>query len=337
MRRAAGLPMRSQLIGPALALVAERGGDVTALIRRFGLPPSVADDPEVVLPLATMRALLDAAAGEARTASLGLQLAAALPRGAYGVVEYTSRSAPTIREALVRIVRYIKLLNELVQIELEERDGMGIVEQWIPGEPSCVGRHGNEFFVAMLLLRARALAGAPCVPDRVWLAHAEPPDTAELHRVLGTPHLRFDAGRNGIALPSAVLDLPLVSSDPALLSLLERQAEQDIGGQSSASRLVALVRRRIRDTLGETPPSLPAIAASLKMSPRTLQRHLGQEGTRFAELVEEIRRELALEYVRDRRRPLGEIAYVLGYAELSPFLRAFKRWTGKTPAELRDS
>ena len=71
------------------------------------------------------------------------------------------------------------------------------------------------------------------------------------------------------------------------------------------------------------------------MSPRTLQRRLADEGARFHDLVDELRRELALEYVRDRRRPLGEIAYLLGYAELSPFLRAFKRWTGKTPSELR--
>jgi AraC-like DNA-binding protein len=72
------------------------------------------------------------------------------------------------------------------------------------------------------------------------------------------------------------------------------------------------------------------------MSSRTLQRRLADEGVAFAALVDEVRRELALELVRDRARPLGEVAFLLGYAELSPFLRAFRRWTGKTPAAWRD-
>jgi AraC-like DNA-binding protein len=330
------LKMRSQLVAPALARVVERGGDAAALVRRFGLSPSVMTEAETIVPLATLHALVDAAAVEARDDCLGLHLAASLPRGAYGVVEYASRSAPTIREAIARLVRYIGLLNELVRVGFEERDGAGIVEQWIPGEPRCVGRHANEFFIATLVLRARALSGAPCVPERAWFAHAEPGDVSQLQALLGIRELQFDAGRNGLALPAAVLDLPLASADPALLSLLERQAEQDLAGRPDASRLIALVRRRIRDTLVETPPSLGDVASALKMSPRTLQRRLGDEGTRFADLVDEVRRDLALGYVRDRRRPLGEIAYLLGYAELSPFLRAFKRWTGKTPAELRD-
>jgi AraC-like DNA-binding protein len=71
------------------------------------------------------------------------------------------------------------------------------------------------------------------------------------------------------------------------------------------------------------------------MSPRTLQRHLSEEGTGFSELLDALRHELALEYVRDMQRPLGEVAYLLGYSELSAFLRAFKRWTGKTPSDLR--
>jgi len=329
--------MRSQLVAPLLALVRERGVDPAALIRRFELPADVLDAPEVVVPLPTLHALLDEAAAAARDPFLGLHLAARLPRGAYGVVEYTCRTAPTIREALARIVRYIGLLNELVTVSFEERDGLAVIEQRIAHEPRCVGRHGNEFFVAMLLLRARSLSGTPFVPVRAWFAHPRPDDVSELVAVLGTGELEFDAGANGIAIAAAALDLPLATADPALLSLLDRQAEQGLAGVPASSRLVALVRRRIRDTLGESVPSLEQVAAALTMRPRTLQRRLADEGARFAELVDEVRRGLAVDYVRDRRRPLGEIAYLLGYADLSPFLRAFKRWTGKTPASYRES
>lgn len=327
--------MRSQLVAPALALVRERGGDTAALLRRFGLPAAADREPEVVLPLAALDELLEAAAGAAGVPCLGLELAERLPRGVYGVVEYACRTAPTVREALARLVRYMRLLNELVEVTLEERDGGGIVEQRIAGQPRCVGRHANEFFVAMLLAGARLLTGAPCVPTRAWLAHPRPADVARLVAVLGTEAVAFDAGANGVALPAAVLDLPLATHDPALLRLLDRQAEQALPPDASRAPLVALVRRRIRETIVEGPPAVEAVAAGLHMSARTLQRRLADDGLRFQALVDDVRRELALEYVGDPRRPLGEVAYLLGYAELSPFLRAFKRWTGRTPGELR--
>lgn len=334
-RRVAEPRMRSQLVAPLLAFVRARGGDPAALIEQFALPSSAADEAEVVLPLRTLRALLDEAAAQLSDGFLGVHLAAAFPRGAYGVLEYTCRSAPTVGEALVRIVRYIGLLNELVTVGLEPRArGGSTIEQRIAGEPHCVGRHGNEFFVATLLLRARALTGSPCVPTRAWFAHPAPEDVSELVALLGTGNVRWDAGGNGMELAAEVLDRPLATADPPLLSLLERQAQQALGPQGE-QRLVALVKRRVRDTLGETPPTLEGIAAELRMSARTLQRHLSEEGTGFADLLDEIRHELAVEYVRDVQRPLGEVAYLLGYSELSAFLRAFKRWTGKTPSDLR--
>ncbi|MCC6997792.1 MAG: AraC family transcriptional regulator [Deltaproteobacteria bacterium] len=341
MARARSVQMRSQLVAPVLARVREAGADAAALARRFGVPADAAGAAEVALPLATLRALLDAAAEASADPFLGLHVAARMPRGAYGVLEYSCRSAPTVREALTRIVRYIALLNELVTITFEEPHGRGagagtgVIEQRIAGEPECVGRHGNEFFVATVLGGVRQLTGAPCLAERAWFAHAAPPDTSELEQFLGTSRLRWRAGGNGVALATEVLELPLLTSDPPLLSLLDRTAAQALAGRPAQSRLLGHVRQRIRDSLAEAPPTLEAVASALKMSPRSLQRHLAEEGVSFRALVEDARQELALEYVRDPRRPLGEIAFLLGYTELSPFLRAFKRWTGKTPSGFR--
>jgi len=329
--------MRSQLVGPALALVrASAAGEagVRALVDRFALPRDAESAAEVVLPLAALRDLLDAASSLAGESALGIRLAERLPRGAYGVLEYSCRSAPDIRGALTRIVRYIGLLNELVVVSLEERGGVATVEQRVPSDPACVGRHGNEFFVVMLLLRMRALSGGSLVPDRVWFAHAPPGDAAPLVAALGTRHIEWRTGSNGLTLPSEALALPLTSSDPPLLHLLDRQAEQSLAGTEGRPAIVSLARRRVRDTLADA-PTLESVASALKMSPRSLQRRLHDEGLTFAKLVEDTRKEIALASVRDARRPLGEIAFALGYAELSPFLRAFKRWTGRTPSEVR--
>lgn len=329
--------MRSQLVGPALALVRAAGADAAALIDRFELPRTAESDVEVVLPMPTLHAFLDAAAEAARDPLLGVHLAARMPRGAYGVVEYASRSAPTLREAIARLVRYIGVLNELVTVTAEERDGLGVVEQRVASEPRAVGRHGNEFFVVMLLGHARALTGRPIAPVKAWFAHAQPETAAlaGLLEALGTTHVRFDAQCNGAALAPELLDLPLVTSDPPLLSLLDRAAEQSLAGRPGQSQLLSLVRRRVRESLAESPQTLETCADALRMSARTLQRRLADEGSTFQKVLDDVRHELAVELVRDPRHALGEVAFLLGYAELSPFLRAFKRWTGKTPADFR--
>ncbi|MBZ0232164.1 MAG: AraC family transcriptional regulator, partial [Deltaproteobacteria bacterium] len=218
--------MRSQLVGPLLGLIERGGGDVGALLRRFELPPTAAASRMARSPSRDTRISSSAAAEAAGDPDLGIRLGQQLPRGAYGVLEYSCRSAPTVRDALARIVRYIGLLNELVTITAREERGVGIVEQAIAGEPQCLGRHGNEFFVVMLLHRARQLSGAPCVPERAWFAHAAPADPRGLVAAIGTDRIRWSAGKNGVALPQAVLELPLSTADPTLLALMDRQAEQ---------------------------------------------------------------------------------------------------------------
>lgn len=327
--------MRSQLVGPLLTLIERRGGDVGALLRRFDLPATAASDEEIRVPLEGLRAILDAAAVAAGDPDLGIHLGQQLPRGAYGVLEYSCRSAPTVRDALARITRYIGLLNELVTISAREERGAAVIEQQITGEPQCLGRHGNEFFVVMILHRARQLGGAPCVPERAWFAHAAPADTRALVAAVGTDRIRWNAGKNGVALPASVLDLPISTADPTLLALMDRQAKQALAGRAAPTRFLGDVKARIAAGLDAAPPEIGALAAQLRMSRRTLQRRLADEGVSFRQLVDDVRRDRALELVADAGRPLGEVAFQLGYAELSPFLRAFRRWTGTTPASWR--
>jgi AraC-like DNA-binding protein len=324
-------PMRSQLVAPALALVREAGGEVGPLLRDFSLPKTVEKDAEVTLPLDRLRAFLDAAALAAKDPFLGLHIAQNIRRGAYGLLEFACRSAPDVGEALRRIVRYISLTNELVEVSLVEGNE-AIIEQKIPGQPLCVGRHGNEFFVAMLLGQARQLTGRRVLPTRVWFAHPPPRDRSALVELAGD-RIEFDREKNGMALPRTILAAPLSSHDPALLDLLDQQAEAALRLRASPSRFLGQVRQQIRDALRDGVPSLEDAAHTLHMSARTLQRRLSEEDTTYLALVDDVRQELARRWVSER--PLGEIAFLLGYSELSAFLRAFKRWTGSNVSNFR--
>src|SRR5262249_19555801 len=134
-RERGGMPsplMRTQLVAPALALVGEAGGDVHALVTKLGLPETAAAAPPPTPPIAPLHVILDAAAEAARDPFLGLRIAARYPRGMYGLMEYASRTAPTLRDACAAFARYVALVNELVVIRMIDRDGGTALDQSIP-------------------------------------------------------------------------------------------------------------------------------------------------------------------------------------------------------------
>ena len=123
---------------------------------------------------------------------------------------------------------------------------------------------------------------------------------------------------------------------PALCDVLERHL-LDLAGRvpKDSPDLLERVRRALAAELQRGDPSLDAIAARLRTSPRSLQRQLQQAGTTLAALHNELRADLAARYLAERSESISEVAFLLGFSEVSTFHRAFKRWTGQTPAAYR--
>jgi AraC-like DNA-binding protein len=328
-------PIRTQIVRAALARIRAGGGEPRELIERFALAPTAETDPDALIPLRTLHAFLDAAERATRDPFLGLHMAASFPRGIYGVVEFIARNCSTLREGLHRIVQYASLMTNRVDVTFEERDGAGVIEHRIPGEPLATGRHSNEFFLCALVLQARELTGVTFAPTRVWFAHPAPADIRELARHLGTRELRFGAGVNRLELAASVLDLPIRSADPALLSVLDREASYSLERSPAPKTFMEQVPAAIEQLLATGSLSVEALARALGTSTRTLQRRLTEEGTSFRDVVENVRADLARAYLGDLKLGLGDVAFRLGYAEVSAFLRAFKRWTGMTPSQFR--
>ena len=332
-------PIRTQIVRAALARVRAAGGEPRRLIERFQLPVGAETDPDVVLPLRTLHALLDEVERVTRDPFLGLHMAQSFPRGIYGIVEFIARNCATVREGLHRIVQYASLMTNRVTVTFEERGGagggVGIVEHHIPGEPLATGRHSNEFFLCAIVLQARELSGARFAPTHVAFAHPRPADIGELVLQLGTSAIEFGTGKNRLELPGAVLEMPIRTADPALLSVLDREAANDLALRPAPRAFMDEVRAAIEAQLAHSAPSLQAIARVVGTSERTLQRRLGEDGRSFRDVVDEVREKLARTYLNELGLSLGEVAYRLGYAEVSAFLRAFKRWTGLTPTQFR--
>jgi len=329
-------PSPTFLIPALLRYLRQRGADPTLLCNRFGLEPAVEQADQAALTALDLDALMAAAAQLLGEPFLALRLPGELPLKRYGLAELAAHASSTLREALARLARYGALIHAELALVFEEDAQEGRFRQPTPGHPRGIGRCLHELTLALALTQCRRQSGRPLAALRVWFMHARPPQLAALERFFGTQALDFGSADNGLALPAAVLGAPTQSGDPRLLATVEELAEAALRAQPAPQDVAARVAARMGSLLPDR-VNMEEVARALGMSPRTLQRRLEDSGTRFSDLLDDLRERLARTWVADRALPLAEVAYRLGFSDLATFSRAFKRWTGKPPGTWRRS
>jgi AraC-like DNA-binding protein len=188
--------------------------------------------------------------------------------------------------------------------------------------------------LAAVLSACREIAAAPIAPLLVQLPYRQPPDVKGYERFFGGP-LEFGALGAALLLRNDDLARPNALADHKLTSYLDRLAEQVLASVGGEGTLRERARRALWSELAEGVPALAQFARTLGMSDRTLQRQLREEGTTFAALLTELRREMAPSLLRDGRLAVSEVAFLLGYEDPSAFRRAFHRWFGRSPRAYR--
>lgn len=314
------------------------GLDAAALARAAGLTDEALAEPDGRVPFERHVALWEAIEADARALQFGAWLGTNMTPPALGVVGYVMQHAPDVRAALACLERFNGLLGEGVGPRLSTRGDQLVLHRV---EPPRLARLLSLSIAAPLgtVTLVRALAGlgeAEPVALEVGFQHPPfPPATLEvLRRALGCP-LRFNEGEMRLVLPRALLDRPLPAPDPGLFSYLERHAEALQARVAAVASPAARVRELLAAGLRDGEPDQASIAKALAVTERTLQRRLQDEGTTFAALLDDVRRELARMYLGDPKLAIFEVAFLLGYSEPSAFNRAFRRWTGESPSDFR--
>lgn len=324
---------RPTFVPLVLAYARAEGLDVDALLRRCGLSPEIETQAEVEVELERVDALNNAIASALDDPFLGIHVAVRYRRGAYQLVEFTCRNSHDMRGAAMRLVRYAKFVNPAATFSFTEAGGRAALSERFDG----LGRHASEFAIALIYLVTRELTRVAWTPEAVWFAHEAPSDTSELVSLFGTERIRFGQDSNGLFIGRNVLDAPISSADAALLEVLEGEMARHAPSKATPtlSQIVLDTQRAVTVTLELGAPRLEKIAESLGTSARTLQRRLDEEGTSFQKVVEQTRERLARHHVERGELSTAQMAFLLGYADVTAFLRGFKRWTGTTPQAFR--
>lgn len=339
-------PPSPSSIVPAVVRHARAAGlDAGLLLARFGLPDDTERRDDVPVAPGDPEALLEWVARALGEPNLGLRLGAALPSQRYGFAELAARASPTLGQALALLGRYAPLLHAGLAAALEDDGDAGEASAAgearfvlrTPGRPRGLGRHVHELALAHGLAQGRAGSSAASTTLRAWFAHARPRDIEPVHAFFGTRALDFGCPDSGFALPRTALDAPMLGVDDRMVATavpLADAALRERTGAASPASLAARVAAHLATTLpGGTDASDAACA--LRMSVRTLQRRLEDEGTTFTAVLDQARLDVARAALRDPEVPLIEVAFRLGFADLAAFSRAFKRWTGKPPGQWR--
>ena len=251
----------------------------------------------------------------------------------YALLGFATTNSATVGEGLAHAARYLRLWTDDPVLEL--RDAGLVRLSYRARSPDRPGKRCvTEGALAEIVQAARLATGQQLGPLEIRFGHPGPADT-RLYEAYFLAPVHFDQPVTELRFAPAQLAIPLPTANPELGRMLRELANASLARLPAIDSLFDQLRALIAEELQQGVPDMARLARRLAMSPRTLRRRLVDEGTTFSEVLDETRAALARQYVCERRLPLSQVAFLLGFSETSAFNRAFKRWTGAPPLKYR--
>jgi len=318
------------------ARMRELGIQVLPLLSKAGLTAEQIDDPTARVKVQSQIKFLELCAVASHDDFLGFHVARDFDLREIGLLYYVLSCSEILADALYKAERYSRIVNEGISLKISKGHETAITFSYT-GVTRRSDQHQLEFWITSLLRICRQLTSRRLVPSRIRIMHNRAKTPVEFRSFLGC-EVEFGSNADEVVFSRTVTLLPIVSADPHLNELLIQYSEDALVHRkldrstlrSSAENAIALLLPHGKARAAE-------IARRLGMSPRTLARRLASEGLTFSGILDEQKVALARSYLADGDLPVSQIAWLLGYREVSAFTHAFKRWTGTTPRQTRAS
>jgi AraC-like DNA-binding protein len=264
----------------------------------------------------------------------GLRPASVYLPSQFGALGYAWQASLTLRSAFLRLERFIRVVNEKAMVLVEDQGDSMVVTLKLD-VPSLCQTVRDQGALAMVTRMCRLIGGEEFRLQAVNFKHAQPEDIQPYFEFFGCP-LHFEQTENQLLIPVAFADEILVGANPEL-ALLNDQVVTRRLALLDRNDIVARVQAALMDQLPNGNVTDDSVADSLYMSVRTMHRKLTDVDNNFRNLLVEMRRNLAEQYIMDNSLTLTEISLLLGFSEPSSFSRAYKNWTGTAPSEARQA
>ncbi len=313
------------------------GLDADKLANEAGIDLKLAASSDARVPIICLQRFWRIAVEQTGNPCFGLSLVDLMQPGIMQGLGFSWLASDTLEDAFNRLVRYCRLLSTAIDMEFTLKDDtyalhINGLEKFHDFEYAS-----SDATMAFFITLCRNAINEKIHPVSVCMQRPEPPSACaqEMTAFFSCP-IRYGHAENILYFDKSMLKQSLPYAHPELARVNDKVVMEYLARIDKDS-ITLKVRSHIIDHLPNGAPRQDNIAESLNMSLRKLQRKLQDEDTNFKELLEDTRRNLAQTYIKQNNRSIGEITYLLGFSEPSNFTRAFKRWTGKTPAHYRES
>ncbi|HWA62265.1 MAG TPA: AraC family transcriptional regulator [Caulobacteraceae bacterium] len=301
------------------------------MLRKVGLPEAGLRQPDVAIPADRLVTLLEASARESDRPDFGLLVGSAFRLPMAGPLGLLMRQQPTVRAALEALARYLRYQDTTMEVRLTERRDVLVAEIDFSSRRFARSAPAADMAVAMYVQTLRGLLGDEWSPELVALTHPKPRDLVPYQAL--SRRLEFGHDYNAIVVSAEDAALPIPGADPDMARELARYIER--GGAPGSRTAVERVSDLIVRLLPEGYCTIEHVAERLGVDRRTVHRWLAAEGKSFSQLVDEIRRDIAVRELRGGDAPLGEVAERLGFSSLSTFSRWFRAAFGVRARDFR--
>jgi AraC-like DNA-binding protein len=324
-------------ITPIVRVLELRGIDPKETLLSVGIDSTELERPGWRVPTDEYNQLMHRCVELTGDEAFGLHVAEVLQPQALHGLGLGWLASDTVYDGLRRLVRFCSLIASMSDVRLEEENDVVTlcIHSGHSLELDDFAYASRDYGVGLVVRMCQLTLGKYIAPVRIEMARPTPNDPSLWESMLST-RVSFEHDKTLIVFSKSDIDEILPTGDPALARLVDEQAAIYIDSflDLSVAREVA---RKIIARLPDGPPGQDLVAGDMCMSQRTLQRKLKDEGTSFSDLLQDSRMQLSKRYLRQPGRSVVETSYLLGFAEPSAFSRAFKRWTGQTPAQYRDA
>ena len=306
------------------------GINLEPLLRHAKLTVDVLENPTATVSAQSQIDFLNSVAATLADEYLGFHLARIPDLREVGLLYYVMASSNTIFESLNRASRYSSFNHEGIVQNCIGNRSVGISLRY-EGMSRHRDRHQIEFWVTVFLRICRQLIGRELKPERVRFVHVRKKVSKEFLSFFGP--VEFGSAKDEIIFPAELKHAPVVTADPHLSSILISYCEEALAKERNkrVDSFITQVENTIAPLLPHRSANLREIARRLGISERTFSRRLAAEGLTYSTILENLRSHLATRYFSDGDLSISEVAWLLGYSEVSAFSHAFRRWTGRTP------
>lgn len=308
-------------------------GDPDAILSNAGIDLQHLGEMRVAIQLDRYVNAMELAATNTGNDNFGLHYGQGFSPERLGLIGLIALASPDLGTALSNLVQVFPLHQQMTKTSLREARGLSVLQYQIVSGSIVSRRQDAELTLGMFANIFRRCLGPQWSPVEIHCEHPKPDGWTEIERLFNGP-VCFSQQKNAILFDNTELTQKMPSSDPARLAELLDDL-RSLNRPKASLSLTDQVRNAIRSHLSEGNCNITEISDEFAMPRWKLQRALDREGENFANLVDGVRRQLSLVYLRNWQLPLTEIALLLGYSELSAFTRSFDRWHGGSPSEWR--